>query len=147
MEVAPGDKSARAMLAVLWVDLVLHRQITEESFKMLMQNFKPEFTAEVENTDPQGGRTIGYKLQVDPKSQIYTRVAIPALDKSNKHLRLDVTSDTVEFFLKQCNEILMGYLHREFPAGEVKSSFAYQANKLIREQTDESYLSNPDGTG
>lgn len=132
-----GKEHERAMLAAVWLDLVIHREITEETNMMLSSHFAPQFSATVRGisgSTSKSPRRIDYALQVTPASQI--AMVVEMEDRSGKHLRLDVNSKPVRAFLDEARTILLNYLHRAFPKGEVKSSFAYEAHRLITEQED-----------
>lgn len=126
------------MIILIWIDLVLHRSLGEETLSM-MRNFSPSFMSVSEKEFT----IIHYKLQVDEDTSLEARVPWPE-DKSNKHMRLDATSPTVNAFLMECRGFLLELLQKEFPAGEVKTSFAYEADKLIRKQTNEDRYEHDD---
>lgn len=132
-----GFEHERAILAAIWLDLVLDRSISEETNGLLASHFAPQFSAVVKGINGprlDSPRRIAYALQVTPSSQIAMEVEA---DASGKHLRLDMNSKPVRAFLDEARTILLNYLHRAFPKGEVKSSFAYEAKRLIDKQQQE----------
>lgn len=128
-------KQASLMLALMWAELIDRDQkVSEETIMLLGLHFAPYFSAKREEDN-----LVRYSLQVihepgKPTTEVYALSTPP--DESNRHLRLDLNSSSVRGFIGVARQLLLDELKKEFPVLEVKTSFAYEAKKLIDDQQE-----------
>lgn len=138
------------MLLAVWLDLTIDRgQLSEDTIRMMGRHFAPHFHAEkiddfgilyqLQAIHEPGGKTDEIKIALgDPKRVNKVRQG---------DQRLDVNRPMVRAFLDQARAIIADALDQEFPKGEVKTSFAYQAARLINLQEGTTNEDSPPRSG
>lgn len=139
------------MLTAIWLDLTINRgQLSDETVRMIGLHFAPTYRTE-KLTD----YSIKYQLQAvrETGSDVADEIMIVLGDPKGQNKvrtrdqRLDVNQPMVRAFLDQARAILADALDQEFPKGEVKTSFAYEAHRLINLQEGTDHEDHPPRSG
>lgn len=143
-------RQASMMLLAIWLDLTIDRgKVSDETVRLLGLHFGPHFSTV--KIDDYG---IKYRLQAvhEPGGKC-DEIQIALGDPKRVHpvrqgdQRLDVNRPMVRAFLDQARAIIGDALDQEFPKGEVKTSFAYEAFRLINLQEGTTDEDHPPSTG
>lgn len=139
-------RQASMMLTLIWLELLDRKgQLSEQTITLLGLHFAPHFSAQRTEVGD-----IEYKLEaiteVGAADTILVHQVIPA-PAGNKHLRLNMNLKPIQTFVREAHEAVRRAIEADFPVlrpEQVKTSFAYEADRLIREQTNEDHDAGSD---